>query len=288
MADRSGSEGISRLLRPLRSVRRSIVRALPADRRIKGLGGAKGRGRLQVRKLVAPLFQRPVVLTAADGVRLRVSADPVDEHIAEYVLGARREEYFPPWPPDAPPVECILDVGAHHGLYAAVALHEYPSSRIVCVEPSARALVELGRNLELNGTTGRARIVAAALAADAGHGELRHTAEGSWGASLYEDEALTTASEHVALAPLSDILAGDRPQIVKCNAEGAEYSLLEQLRDSDIRPTLMIVMVHPDFGDMERLLAHAEAMHYAVTRIGTTERPAFHLWHHDRAGSVAG
>jgi FkbM family methyltransferase len=260
------------------SARKLLARVVPADRRVKGLGGAKGRRVLQARKLVAPFGQRPVTLTTRGGLRLRVTADPVDEQIAQHVLGPRRADYFPPWPGELPRDACILDVGAHHGLYAAAALHEYPGSRIVCVEPSAVALPALRTNLELNGFTTRARVVNAALAREAGVGVLQHTRDGSWGFSLYEDPAASTGSEHVTLASLGDVLDGDRPTIVKCNAEGAEYSLLPQLDAAGLRPQLVVLMVHPEFGDMKALLGCATAMGYRIVEVGTSRRPAFQLW----------
>jgi FkbM family methyltransferase len=261
-----------------RTLRRNAYRLVPPSRRIKGLGGAKGRGLLQLRKLVAPLWQRPVTLVNPQGVRLRVTADPVDEQIAQHVLGPHRTDYFPTPPPELPRSACILDVGAHHGFYAAVALHEYPDAHLICVEPSGAARAELKANLELNGTGGRVRIVAAALAPAAGHGELRHTAEGSWGSSLYEEASAAIATESVLLATLPEILGDERPAIVKCNAEGAEFALIEHLSTTDIRPEFMVVMVHPEFGDIEALVANAQSMGYRTVPVGTEHRPAFQMW----------
>ncbi|HET9729777.1 MAG TPA: FkbM family methyltransferase [Acidimicrobiia bacterium] len=258
---------------------KAISRLVPAPRRVKGLGGMRGRRLLQARKLVAPLVPLPVTLTAADGLRLRITADPVDEQIARHLTGARRSDYFPPWPTGAEPVRSILDIGAHHGLYAVAALHEYRDAQIVCVEPSASALSSLHANLALNGFTDRARVVHAGLAAERGSGLLRHTAEGSWGASLYEEATAALATEAVALLPLAEILDGERPDVVKCNAEGAEYALIPQLRALDVRPRLMVVMVHPEFGDLNALLAAAADAGYESTSIGVNpQRPAFHFW----------
>ena len=267
-----------RLTEPIRAARRAFVRALPDSRRIKGMGGARGRGWLQARKLVAPLLQLPVTLVAPDGLRLRVSADPVDEHIAQSILGPRREEYFPPWPGPVPEGACILDIGGHHGLYAAAALAEYPGSRVICVEPSADALAPLRANLEINGFLARARIVNVALASQPGEGLLQHAPDGTWGYSLYEDAAVALGSENVELATLEAILDGEQPQILKCNAEGAEFSLFEQLERSGARPVFMVVMVHPQFGDMDAMVKTAESLGYDVTRLGTEHRPAFHMW----------
>jgi FkbM family methyltransferase len=260
------------------AVLRRIARAVPESRRVKGLGGAKGRRLLQARKLVAPLLQRPITLSTADGLRLRVTADPVDEHIAQHVLGPRRDDYFPPWPAGVPTPRCVLDIGAHHGLYAAAALHAYPGSRVVCVEPSADAHAALRANLALNGFSDRARIVRGALAPRSGEGVLQHTADGSWGFSLYEDSADAVGSETVPLLTLADLLGDDRPDVVKSNAEGAEFCLVEQLAATDLRPRLLIVMVHPQFGDMDALLGSARDLGYDVTPLGIPSRPAFHMW----------
>jgi FkbM family methyltransferase len=260
---------------------RRLMGLVPDDRRVKGLGGARGRRVLQARKLVAPFFRRPVMLTTATGLRLRVTADPVDEQIAHHLLGSSRSDYFPQSEQPVPNAPCILDIGAHHGLYAAAALHEYPGSRIVCVEPSRDAVPALRANLDANGFASRARIVTAALAPASGTANLQHTSDGSWGFSLYEEAADAVGSEPVQLRTLAEILDADRPEIVKCNAEGAEYAFIEQLATTDLRPVLIVLMVHPAFGDMDAMLATTTAMGYSVTRTGIEERPAFQLWHHD-------
>jgi FkbM family methyltransferase len=136
----------------------------------------------------------------------------------------------------------------------------------------------LRKNLEINGYLSRARIVNAALAPAPGEGVLQHARDGSWGYSLYEDAADALGSENVTLATLDEILDGERPQILKCNAEGAEYSLIEQLARSNARPQFMAVMVHPQFGDMPALLEQARTLGYEVVPLGTAARPAFHMW----------
>jgi FkbM family methyltransferase len=219
-----------------------------------------------------------VTLTTPEGLQMRIGTDPVDEKIAHQLLGPRRADYFPEQLIALPANPCILDVGAHHGLYAVAALHEYPGSRIICVEPSADALHALRANVALNRCGDRVRIVHAALASDRGVGELRHTTDGTWGFSLYEDEELAVDSEVVPLMTLADILDDDRPDIVKSNAEGAEFTFIGQLLDTDLRPLLMIVMVHPQFGDMERLLGLAASMGYRVEHTGLGHRPVLHMW----------
>jgi FkbM family methyltransferase len=225
-----------------------------------------------------------VTLTTPTGLRLRLSTDRVDEHIAQLLLGPRRAEHFPPLRATVPEGACILDIGAHHGLYAAAALHEYPGSRIICVEPSAGALDALRTNLEINGYSHRARIVNVALASENGHGLLRHTPDGTWGYSLYEEPSVSLGSETVTLSTLDRILDGAQPQILKCNAEGAEFSLVDELERTGVRPLFMAVMVHPHFGDMARLVEKAESMGYDVSQLGTDDRPTLHMWRDAKKG----
>jgi FkbM family methyltransferase len=225
-----------------------------------------------------------VTLTTPTGLRLRLSADRVDEHIAQLLLGPRRVEHFPPLREPVPEGACILDIGAHHGLYAAAALHEYPGSRIICVEPSAGALDALRTNLEINGYLHRARVVNVALASENGQGLLRHTPDGTWGYSLYEEPSVALGSETVTLSTLDRILDGAQPQILKCNAEGAEFSLVDELERTGVRPLFMSVMVHPHFGDMALLVSKAESMSYDVVQLGTDDRPTLHMWRDTKKG----
>lgn len=276
---------LARLVRVLgpsgAEVRARLGRLVPPERRVKPLGGARGRRLLQARKLLWPLVRRTVVVTAPSGVRLPITADPVDEQIAHDLLGPRRWVYFPDWPGGSPPAPLVLDVGAHHGLYAVCALGEYPGSRVICVEPSRHAAALAEAALARNGFGDRARVVVAALADTPGRGVL-HVAERSWGSSLYEDpDEPTVGTEEVDLVTLAQVLAGERPDIVKCNAEGAEFSLIDQLARSDVRPMLMVVMVHPAFGDLAGLVARACSLGYRAVPVGTEARPAFHFWRAD-------
>jgi FkbM family methyltransferase len=174
---------------------------------------------VQLRKLVSPLVTRPIVITSRDGLRLELTADPVDELVANDLLGRNRTLWFPPTPQGLSPVDdprVVLDVGAHHGFYAVTALARYPRATLIAVEPSVVGVLQVRRNLALNDLAHRVRIVAAALAPEPGTGTLHHTDEGSWGNSLFEEDGVTVlGGEQVALATLTEILAGERPDVVK-------------------------------------------------------------------------
>ena len=95
---------------------------------------------------------------------------------------------------------------------------------------------------------------------------------------LVKADVIAIGYETVRLATLDEILGSDRPDIIKCNAEGAEFSLIEQLSRTDIRPAFMLLMVHPEFGDENLLVEQARAMGYRRIDIGTPHRPAIQLW----------
>jgi FkbM family methyltransferase len=237
---------------------------------------------VQLRKLVSPLVKRPVVITSRDGIRMELTTDPVDELVANDLLGQHRVLWFPEVPDEAeaqPDVRMVLDLGSHHGFYAVTALFMYPRAKLVAVEPSREGVARVRRNLELNGMTHRARIVEAGLARQAGEGELLHTDEGSWGNSLFEEEGVTVLErERVALLTLPEILGDDRPDVIKCNAEGAEFALVDALAQSDLRPWMLILMVHPEFGDLDATRRTVEGLGYVVRDAGFEHRPVLQAW----------
>jgi FkbM family methyltransferase len=271
----------------LTSARRRVTAVIPPSRRVKPLAGARGRRWVQLRKLVSPLVSTPVTITSRDGLRFELTVDPVDELVANDLLGRNRTLWFPTPPDGIAPVEdvrTILDVGSHHGFYAVTALALHARAGLIAVEPSDEGVARIRRNLALNGLTHRVRLVHAGLADEAGTGTLLHTDEGSWGNSLFEEDGVEVLGrEQVSLLTLAEILEGARPDIVKCNAEGAEFALIDQLVESDLRPPLMIVMVHPGFGDLDRAQQRIEDVGYRVVRAGSDHHPVLQAWLVDNA-----
>lgn len=252
-----------------------LYRLLPASRRTRLR--CKGAWKLGIRKLARPLLQLPVVLEAPSpvGVRMLVSADPVDERIIDS-LWRHRALYFPALG-SRPQPELVLDIGAHHGFYALFALAAYPGSRILCVEPAVAAIALLRRNLELNGLVDRATVRRAALAGQRGTGELKYSRDGSWGHSLLESDERATGVERVETATLGDLIGDRRPDLVKCNAEGAEFELVRQLAAGDWRPPLVILAAHPWLGDLPALVTTMERLGYGREQVGYPQRPMFHF-----------
>jgi FkbM family methyltransferase len=213
-----------------------------------------------LRQLLLPVRGVAVVVTTRQGARYALS-DPVDDAILRSVGETDRSLYFPD-PDDSRLEGVILDVGAHHGFYAIEALRRYPRCRVIAVEPDPASCAQLARNLAANRLDSRVRIVNAGVGPAAGRGRLERDASGSWATRV-----TSAPGGDVEVLTLEAILAGDRPDIVKCNAEGAEFALVPQLVALGVRPSLLILMAHPRFGS-------AAALAVYLTRAGFDVRDA--------------
>ncbi len=249
---------------------RNIYRRLPADRRVKGLGGLDGRNRLVARTVLQPLLDDDVELVDPHGVKFIVTTDPVDAHVVDDLTGRRRSMWFPDDVTDG--VELVLDVGGHHGHYVAAAAQRWPDAHIITVEPSASGVRLIRRHVVRNGLTQRVEIVDAAIGGAEGSATLHHDPDGSWGSSLHDMGG--TESETVRVATLDAILDGRQPDVIKCNAEGGEFALVSAILAAGLRPRLLTVMLHPEFGDADALTRSIEEAGFAVSQIGTSHRPA--------------
>ncbi len=232
------------------------------DRLVKGLAGFRGRRLVKARALL-PRRLQPTLRLVGHGVRLRVTSDPLDVRIVRAVTSVDREVFFPLEVGDPANVRLVLDLGAHHGVYTAVAAHEYPSARIIAVEPALDSLLALRAQIAENGIGDRVEVVPAALADRAGLATLSHEGSGSWGATIHEPD-VAVASETVAALTLAQIVGDRAVDVVKSNAEGAEYELVEQLGSLPRLPPTMVLAVHHEYGDVPGLRTSLESLGYLV------------------------
>lgn len=216
-----------------------------------------------VRRLLIPIVPLRITLTTRSGVRYALGDDPVDDAIVMHLHGDGSALYFPRLTEE--PDGVILDVGAHHGLYAIAALGHYPRCRVVAVEPDALACRHIEVNARLNDVGSRIDIVRAGLGSVDGRGWLVRDEHGSWASRTVA--ARPTAAHlgcEIELRTLASILAGREPALVKCNAEGAEFALVPQLIALDYRPSVIVLMVHPESGSAEHLVTLLAGAGYDV------------------------
>ncbi len=213
-------------------------------------------------------------------IRFYLSDDPVDDLVLEGVCASLPDVYFPEVPGAAARSLCILDVGAHHGFYAVEALRRYPQSTIVAVEPDRTGAALVRKNLARNRLLHRAEVVEAGIGNGSGRARLQRSPAGSWGSYTVTDSG-SQDGRLVSMLPLADLLRGRRPDLVKCNAEGAEYALVPQMLEMGCRPELVVLMAHPEYGSVPDLLAALRAAGYEITDVSRTERrPRFHARFH--------
>ena len=133
----------------------------------------------------------------------------------------------------------VVDVGAHHGQFALLALELFPRAHVVCVEPLPAALDRLRTNVE---AAGRVTVVAAAAAAQAGSREL-HVSRKTDSSSL-----LPILKSHVDAFP-----GTEEAHTVKVEAKTLDSVVSERIR----RPCLLKVDVQG--GELE-VLGGADAV----------------------------
>lgn len=232
--------------------------------------------RYALRRSLLPEIKLCVWVTSpATGARFHLSADLIDDAIAQDIV-SQPEKLFPKPEMLKAHTGAILDVGGHHGLYAAEALHRFPDRRLIVVEPHPGWCDLIKRNLAGNGGLTRARIVNACLAVDRGRRTLHFDPDSSWGATVQAGGDGLVAVEVESL-PLLDILEGEAVAMIYCNAEGAEYTLVPQLQQANLRPAVMVMCVHPEYGAAEALRQQVCEMGYAERDASANpNRPVYH------------
>jgi FkbM family methyltransferase len=234
------------------------------------------RFRYALRRSLLPEIKLCVWVTSpASGACFRLSSDPIDDAIVQDIV-SNPDKLFPK--PDMFKAQAgvVLDIGGHHGLYAAEALRRFPDRRFIVVEPHPGWCDLIKRNLAANGGAARARIVNACLAADRGRRTLHFDPDSSWGANVQAGGDGLSVVEVESL-PLLDILQGEAVAMIYCNAEGAEYTLVPQLQQTSLRPEVMVMCVHPEYGDSEALRRQVCEMGYAERDASANpNRPVYH------------
>lgn len=255
---------------------------LAGDRTVRGLAGFAGRRKVKIRALLPSRLHRSTTVTR-DGFTYVVSPDPLDAEILDTVINRRHDVYFPEVVGDPESIHLVFEIGAHHGLYTVAAAAEYRNATIIALEPSISALPTLAAQVAVNDLTDRVQVIAAALGSHAGIARLSHEPSGSWGATLYEPDVVVDAESVVTLT-LNQILGGRQPDLIKSNAEGAEFDLVAQLADQGSLPPTMILAVHHEYGDVDKLRSDIESLGYAVSVAIDGHHP---MWRCDLLSGVA-
>jgi FkbM family methyltransferase len=231
--------------------------------------------RYALRRTLLPEIRIPMWITTLKGTRLFLGKDIIDDHILVDLMD-RPQLFFPPLPDTENNDGIVLDVGGHHGLFACEAMAHYPMRRFLIVEPHPGWCKIIQKNIDQNRLNNRCRIAATALGDKTGSRTLFYENSASWGATIEKTDQAEQSIE-VNSMTLSDILQGEQPVLVYCNAEGAEYQLVPQLLARNVQPAVLVIMMHPEYGDPLKLRKALKGAGYIEDEMcGDPLRPAYH------------
>ncbi len=162
--------------------------------------------------------------------------------------------------PLAGPFNTLVDLGANIGLTSLWCRHAYGVRRVVAVEPDARNLALLRRNLAQNGLA--ATVIEAAVSAEDGEAAFRR----SDAANLGKLESEQTGGHGVAVRTVSmaTVLravaqAGGRPDLLKVDVEGAEFALFRETPEWLAQVRALLIEIHAEPEEQKPLISRIES-----------------------------
>lgn len=201
------------------------------------------------------------------GAKHYLSADLLDERVIGDMLGSNSNVYFPEDLEDLlqGSKKWVMDIGAFNGSWAIELLTRFPELNAVLLEPNHEKIHNITIAIQMNRLASRIRVIEAGLGKRNDSGWLIESPSGSWGNYLQENKpAAQIPSHEVKMVTLETALNGIQPIVVKCNAEGAEYELVPQLVALGFHPSLMILFIHPEYGDPDHLWKELSSYGYSL------------------------
>ncbi len=166
----------------------------------------------------------------------------------------------------------VVDIGSHVGMFAMAAAAR--GARVVCFEPLPSNFELLKRNIAANNVADRVRANQLAVAGTAGEAELCVVDGDTGGSTAFPAIHPAWAKRDVRRIPvkcitLRDVLKMSDLAVCDClkiDCEGAEYDILDNADESDLRRIRAIIMeFHPN-GQPELLAKRLEDLGF-VTEI---------------------
>ena len=147
----------------------------------------------------------------------------------------------------------IIDAGAHIGMSTLYFAKQFPTAKIIAIEPNPITRELLETNIWENRLEDRVEVLAAALSDQAGSAQLHHLIAAEWQlnanltATAWNDAPLTHSTQ-VETITLSSLL--DQPvDLLKLDIEGAELTVLREARPHLSQVGELFVEFHPTNGN---------------------------------------
>ncbi len=203
-----------------------------------------------VRQRALRRYRSPILCQLPGGQQF--FADPSD--LVQCLVGTTggwEQMIFDAVRPLVPHGSTVLDVGAHVG-YAALRFGEWigPTGRVVCFEPVPAHLVQLARNLEVNGYDARTTVVPMAVCDEAGERQFFDSGGSNTGMSSLNGGSERAPSRLVRTISIDGWLADAgmaEIALTKIDVEGAEALVLRGMARSlaEARHRAVLVELHP-------------------------------------------
>jgi|SRR5579859_580657 len=176
----------------------------------------------------------------------------------------------------------IMDIGANVGV-SALMLSQIPNARVTCFEPDPGNCALLRQNLELNGIT-NTRVIQAAVSSVDGTTDFQTDEESTGGYVARESITAKDRNIKVRAMTLQRALAecgGPAIDLLKCDCEGGEYDIIEQVTpELADRIRNLSIEVHDldQKRNLQSISAHLSALGYQLScKPDMWERGALHL-----------
>jgi FkbM family methyltransferase len=225
-----------------------------------------------LRLALLPWIAFPMAIKTLAGARIQLGTDIVDDLLL-YDMHSRLDRfYFPDILVNAPKNVLILDIGAHHGIFLMELMARRRDLRAVAIEPDPGSISRLKENVRLNRLDRDVRIEPVAAAGHDGNVRLARRGLASWSFTT-KPIGHSSGDIEVPARRVSSLLRGENPWYIKCNIEGAEFEVIPELLGAGVRPRLMSVFFHPEWGNVQILRGLIESCGYMSLYSSRGARP---------------
>lgn len=160
----------------------------------------------------------------------------------------------------------IVDLGANIGLSTVFFLNALPAATATAVEPDPGNFDLLRENLYRTGVDIRSHAVRAFAGGKAGFAELLDSGNGAWGMRMGPPSAKGTPV--MPLAAIARQAGMGRISLLKCDIEGAERELFEDLAGWEDLVEYVVLELHADLFPVHEFLACLAESRYHWTLHG--------------------